>query len=435
MAFESSAQSGVKPRDIKEYNKALTVDLFRESGDLSMLEVSERTGLSKTTISKLFAEMVQEERIIQSGTGMSTSEGGKKPVLYRLNVAFGYIVFLSMGFARHISCTVADYCGNRIGYYRMDTPEDADYEDGKVLQMAADSVVQMLESLHIPYSRVIGVVIGYDGIVNTRKGTILQSAHRPWEGNLPICNDLKKRLPFDTRVVLNNASVFAAYAELAVDARSQSSRIVINWDENRTLGCSIFSGNQLMENSSGIEGGFSHIILDPSSKIPCRCGRMGCLQSLLSKESVDDYVNRVRGRYPDSALIPLIEAGTFDIKDIFIHGGRQDVFALDLMKHIVNYSSILLYNIFSIYSSRKIILQGVFSLSGDVFLNMLKDKLIHFNNLRLYSDVEVEYSRYSKGKSLSGTDPYIKGAVMYMSDLSFKVGGGKVENAQSTEAS
>ena len=327
-----------------------------------------------------------------------------------------------MGFAHHISCTIADYCGNRIGYYRMDTPQDADYESGKVLQMAADSIVQMLESLHIPYSKVIGVAIGYDGIVNIRKGTILQSANRPWEGNLPICSDLKKRLPFDTRVILNNASVFAAYAELAVDARSQASRVVINWDENRTLGCSIFSGKHLMENGSGIQGGFSHVVIDPSSKIPCRCGRTGCLQSLLSKESVDDYVNRVRDKFRDSALIPLIEAGTFDIKDIFVEAGRMDGFALDLMEHIVNYASILLYNIFSIYSSRKIILQGVFSLSGDVFLNMLKDKLINFNNLGLYSDVEVEYSRYSKGKPLSGTDPYIKGAVMYMSDLPFLVG-------------
>lgn len=405
---------GQKPRDVKEYNGNLILSIFRGCDSISVTEMADQTSLSKTTISKIFSRLSMSRVIIPVGRGNSTVEGGKRPTLFALNPDYCYGIVLSVGFADHVSCTIADFTGKSIVNQSQPTTAETSYYE--VLRISADLILKSVASVGIPYECICGIAISFDGIVDTVQGIILNAACRNWEGPLHICEDLSSALPFQTDVIVDNACSFAGYAELAFHDLLPGNKMVITWDTNQTLGCTMLAGRQLVINSEGITGGFGHVLIDTASSIPCRCGVKGCLQSVLSKEATREYMSRTWKKYPYSPLTEKFRTNQFEMVDIFRFARDEEPFALDMMSHIVRYFSILIYNVFSLHSAQKIILQGMFALSGNLFLDQLKDGLLNFNRLHIFKDIDIVYSRYVDDQLKTGVSPYTKGASMYLSD-------------------
>ena len=96
--FIGSRRKSSKPRNIKYNNQKLVLSLFRYADKLSVSEISERVGLSKTTITKITSELVQKKLILSAGKGESTDEGGKKPELFVFNPTYQYIILVNLPF-------------------------------------------------------------------------------------------------------------------------------------------------------------------------------------------------------------------------------------------------------------------------------------------------------------------------------------------------
>ena len=85
-----------KPGSLKHSNRKAILNMLRNSGVLSVAELSQEAKLSKTTILKIFNYYVKEGLVLVAGKGESTGEGGKKPILYEFNKRGGFV------FACHI---------------------------------------------------------------------------------------------------------------------------------------------------------------------------------------------------------------------------------------------------------------------------------------------------------------------------------------------
>lgn len=409
---------GQKPKNVKKHNINLIISMLRVYGSISKTQMAELTSLSKTTISKAFSYLEKKGILVPVGQGASTEEGGKKPVLYALNYDYRYEVLLSLGFNDHISCTVMDFTGKEVVYNRISTPVDAGYKE--VLGLSGPLIVKTVEDAGIPYEKLCGLAISFDGIVDTINGVILSSANHDWAGEQKICKDLAALLPFDIHIIIDNACCFAGYAELSNRDMLLGNKMVITWAADRTLGCSMFVGQKLVANNEGITGGFGHVLIDTASPIMCRCGRRGCLQSVLSREAMMEYISRRSPVYPQSVITQKYHTGDIDMQDVFILAKQGDEFALDLMSHIVRYFSILIYNVFSLNSAQKVVLQGIFSLSGDLFLNRLKEQLVNFNELHVFRNIDIVYSKYNTEVNVN---PYTEGAAMYLVDVYLESAG------------
>ena len=68
-----------KPRDLKVQNTENILSVLRGYDSISQSEMSEITGLSKTSISKAFSELIEKGVVKSAGVGKSTNEGGKNP--------------------------------------------------------------------------------------------------------------------------------------------------------------------------------------------------------------------------------------------------------------------------------------------------------------------------------------------------------------------
>ncbi len=389
---------------------------------MSVTEMAKMVSLSKTTVSKIFTRLSDRGMILPVGRANSTEEGGKRRVLFALRPDFCYAVILSMGFAEHVSCTLVDFTGVVVCRKKISTTADSEY--GEILSLAVSLIHEVLEETGIPFDKICGIAVSYDGIIDTINGTILDSAHRDWKGPLPIRDDLRALLPnTGINIVVDNACSFAGYAELAFPEQLPGNKLVIIWDADRTLGCSLLADNRLVINREGITGSFAHVVIDTASSIPCRCGVNGCLQSVLSYEAFCDYFYRRKSEFPDSPLTKKVNNEPLEIQDVFLCARENDPFALDIMDHMVNYFAILIYNAFSMHASQKVILQGMFALSGNLFLDRLKDRLLNFNRLHAYRDIDVSYSLYKPVKKLGKLNPYTKGAAMLLSDQFLHLSG------------
>ena len=96
-----------KPKALKQNNRKVVLDIFRSKNDLMVGELSNSTGLSRTTIIKIISHFVKNGFIISSGKGDSTDEGGKKHKLYSFNPNRGFVIGMTI-FPDKINCGLLD---------------------------------------------------------------------------------------------------------------------------------------------------------------------------------------------------------------------------------------------------------------------------------------------------------------------------------------
>jgi fructokinase len=98
----------------------------------------------------------------------------------------------------------------------------------------------------------------------------------------PLRNDLEKRLGIPVKIA-NDANCFAlAEAELgAVPQQVADAKVVFGIIMGTGVGGGIVVNNEVIEGRHGIGGEWGHNFLDESGG-PCYCGRVGCVETVLS---------------------------------------------------------------------------------------------------------------------------------------------------------
>ena len=66
----------------RSHNKRLILKTIYQEGEISRADIARATSLTRTTVSHIVAELI-EERLVEE-TGRGPSEGGKPPVLLSL---------------------------------------------------------------------------------------------------------------------------------------------------------------------------------------------------------------------------------------------------------------------------------------------------------------------------------------------------------------
>ena len=68
---------------MKRMNIALILNLIRERGVVSRIDIAKETGLTAATVTNLTAELIDNNLVEEFSTGAST--GGRKPILLKIN--------------------------------------------------------------------------------------------------------------------------------------------------------------------------------------------------------------------------------------------------------------------------------------------------------------------------------------------------------------
>lgn len=411
--FNPSRNVSGKPVDIKQHNQRLVLSLLRRGSAMPASELAAATGLSKTTISKILAELCSRGLVCSVGKGDSTVEGGKKPELFSVNAGYAATVALILPSMESFSCSVVDLCCEIVYEKEYSLPERVEYS--ALVAAMADALREAMAAVREKGSAVCGIAVGYGGVVNTETGEILYPMASSSAQFRPLRDDILALYPTDELLYIDNTCHFSGNAELLLDQNRDLGHIAVVSCGEMVNGCSL-SQPQGHPGHRGIVGEFGHLIVDPGANIGCYCGCKGCLESLISRRALMARGRMLSGNYPFSDLAKRIQTECVSVDQIFDAACADDCFAQDMLWPVVKYLAILIRALDVLESVSKVIIQGIYARMGDRFLEMLRQEVQGYNQLNFHKNFTVEFSQYSQEGPEADKRACICGAGAYTSN-------------------
>jgi predicted NBD/HSP70 family sugar kinase len=206
------------PSLLRELNDRAALELLLAEGPLTRAQISERTGVSKVTVSQMLARL--EDRGLVMIAGEQAGGRGPNAALYSVVRSSAYVAGLYVDFDL-VSAAIADVTGERVAYVSVD-PNGAD----DPVRLIRDALGRACESAGLDFSALSSVVIGSPGVLDPRTGAPRIAVNLPtWHEGVP--DALREVL--HTPVVIENDVNLAAMAERAGGAAAGLDDFAFVW--------------------------------------------------------------------------------------------------------------------------------------------------------------------------------------------------------------
>ncbi|MFB5189553.1 ROK family transcriptional regulator [Alicyclobacillus fastidiosus] len=271
---------------IKNLNRSIVLNLLRYHGPLSRVEIARRTGLTKATISSIVDELIGEKYVLELGH-VPSGGVGRRAVLLEFNPGVGSVIGVELG-VDFIKVLLLDLSAQVIKMTESGIQETRSPE--RVVRQMSEMIQSVMADAPDSPLGVIGVGIGIPGLVDAKRGVVLNAPNLHWKGV-----HLKSMLQYELSlpVVLDNEANAGAMGEQLFGAgKGVSNMVYISIGTG--IGTGIILNNQLIRGEGGIAGEFGHMTIDRSGPT-CSCGNHGCLEIYASEKAMLDQYQQLTG--------------------------------------------------------------------------------------------------------------------------------------------
>jgi predicted NBD/HSP70 family sugar kinase len=230
------------PSLLRELNDRAALELLLAEGPLTRAQLSERTGVSKVTVSQMLARL--EERALVMIAGEQAGGRGPNAALYSVIPSSAYVAGLYVDFDL-VSVAIADVAGNQVAEVSMD-PHGGDDPVGLV----REAIGQACANAGISSETLSAVVIGSPGVLDPRTGAPRLAVNLPtWQEG--VLDGLREVL--HTPVLIENDVNLAAMAERAGGTAAGLDDFAFVW-LGTGLGLASVIGGQVRKGIGGAAG-------------------------------------------------------------------------------------------------------------------------------------------------------------------------------------
>jgi len=305
---------------LRERNRTLVLAALRRGGGVSRAELARRTGLSRSTISSVVADLVAAG--IAAEAVASAPEGvGRPGVPVTLNAAAGAAVGIAVAPAS-ARVVLAD-----LGHTVLAEEEIALPEPWTVAGLV-DGVAAAVARAGVPAGRLIGAGVAIPAWVDRITGAIGESSTIPALAGSDLGTALAERL--DVPVHLENDANACAVAEVAWGAGAGAADVVY-LKLSRGIGAGLILDDRLYGGAAGTAGEIGHTTRGGDGDL-CRCGNRGCLETTAGTEAIARRAER-----PDAAAVLAgAEAGDVACRRALRDAGAEIGLAVAAVCNILN---------------------------------------------------------------------------------------------------
>lgn len=297
-------------RDTRASNERLVLSTVYEIGPASRAQVARLTGLTRTTVSDVVADLLEAGLVREIGRGPSSR--GKAPILLEVPPGARYVAGVDLAESGFRAAIV-----NLNGVIVRQVEVPAGDSNG---DRALERVFELLDRLLATAPRpILGIGVGAPGLIDTVEGTVLQAVNIDWRG-VPLGALLSSRYALPAFVV--NDSQVAALAEHSFGPVRRSNLVVMKVSEG--IGAGLVLNGTLFQGDGPGAGEIGHTIVVPDG-LECQCGRRGCLQTVASTRAVLARLGAAANAAPLSldAAVAAFERGDEPVRRIVTEAGRQ----------------------------------------------------------------------------------------------------------------
>ena len=373
------------------YKRKIIKELYF-AGNLSCLDISDRTSTSLPLATKMLGQLVEEQYV--TPTGYAPSTGGRRAQSYSLRPESLYIVSVAMDqyFTRIVIMDMHQKQVTPIGKFEFPQTD----KDSTPERLAA-MINEFIHGSGIENTRIAGIGIGMPGFVDSREGINYSFLRSPEKG---IARYLTEHTGIQT--FIENDSRLIALAEFRFGiARNARNVLVINlgWG----VGLGMILNGEYFRGHNGFAGEFSHLPIYSNNKL-CSCGKSGCLEteaSLLEliakaeegirKGSLTALSTQLPAEDPDTAaqaILSAAKAGDKFAVGLLSEAGYTIGRGIAILIHLLN--------------PETIILSGRGAAAGKIWQAPIQQALNEHCIPRLASNTQIEISILGNDAELIG---------------------------------
>ncbi len=303
---------------LRRLNRLRVIHALRDEGQISRADIARRTGLSRSTVSSLVADLQADGLVVERPEPGSAfgAQGGRPPILLSFDASAGAAVGIDFGHS-HLRVAVSDLASTILSERKQ--PLDTDHDAQEGLELAAEMVSEALADAGVPRTAVIGAGMGLPGPIEQLEGTVGSSAILPGWIGMTAATEMRRRL--DIPVMVDNDANLGALAEAAFGAGRDAGDLIY-LKVSSGIGAGLILNGRLYRGSAGLAGELGHVLVDPDG-IVCRCGNRGCLETVAATGALVDLLRRSHGEdLTVEAMLDAARNGDLGCRRVIHDAGR-----------------------------------------------------------------------------------------------------------------
>jgi glucokinase-like ROK family protein len=353
---------------IKELNIALVINIIRQDGPISRVDIAERTGLGRSTVTGIINTLLRENLVAE--TGSAESAAGRKPVLLTFNARARYAVGVKLA-PRSLTVALVDL--NAQVLHTEEIPVSPNRGAQVVLEAIKQAFHSTLATCGVEREKVLGIGLVMPGVVDPSTGVAISSYFLGWE-NVPIRDLLEQELDLPAYVD-NDANAMALAETLYGAGRGVSDLVAL------TVGVGIGGGviidGQIHRGVRHNAGELGHVCVVKDGPL-CGCGRRGCLEALAADAAM---IRRAReavaaGKAP---ILTHIVRGQIDLvtREAVVEAAKAgDTGATEVLADSGRWLGLAAANVVNILGPARIVVGGEAALeAGDLILGPMREAM------------------------------------------------------------
>ena len=280
----STQNRGVKSENVRASNMSTVLrNILASPGEVTRAGLSQRTGMTRATISRLVDDLVGAGlvRELEPGDG-----GGRGRPANRLTPAEGSAVALGVEVdVASLDAMLVDIAGRELGHRRIER-DFADSAPEETMALAAREAHTLLEGTLPDGALFLGTGVGLPGLVSPSR--LALAPNLGWR-DIPHDQLLAPLADLNPVVVANEADLAAyavAYTRPGV-AGGPSTFVYVSGEVG--VGAGVIVDHRPMSGARAWSGEIGHMCADPNGPL-CRCGARGCLEAYLGVRALAEHV-------------------------------------------------------------------------------------------------------------------------------------------------
>jgi predicted NBD/HSP70 family sugar kinase len=374
-------------RFVKAINRNVLLRLLLDEPAQSRADLAERSGLTKSTVSLLTKELLDEGWLAEDSVAV-TGSLGRRPTPLRIAGRGLALIGAELGTDRIRVVTTSlhgDVLESTSVTLQDRSPDVACHQLVKLVTRQSARVTQA-------GARLLGVGVGLPGAIDTAHGIIEFAPNLGWHnvkvGQL-LARELEAAALGQVPVYCQNEADLAAIGEVLFGNRPADDPLVY-------VSCSVGVGSGIVLNgalftgATGSAGEIGHTILHIDG-LPCSCGRRGCAEAYVGLKAIARAAGFLRGDEVDreGLCADLANPRARKARKAFVGAGDA--------------LGVLLQNAWTTFNPKAIVLGGeAVTLGGNHFLNSAVGRLAQYGKDAGVPPPAVRVARYGDLATAAG---------------------------------
>ncbi|HCK98958.1 MAG TPA: hypothetical protein DHW42_02465 [Candidatus Marinimicrobia bacterium] len=245
----------VNSKLIKELNEIRILTLVKDEEAISRIDLAKRTKISKVAISEIVNRLIEAGYIIEIGKGQSTSKGGKRPTLLKLNPNNGFVVGIEIHSA-YSKIAIANLNSKIIH------EEIINYEIGatifSVLPKITECIDQIFSRRPVFKAKLISIGIGLPGFIDYERGEVAFAVTLHGWVQHPLAKIFSRK--YKVPVIIENDVNARTFGEHLLGAGQNTDNMVCIW-LGEGIGAGVIVEGILLRGRYGSAGEIGYIEL------------------------------------------------------------------------------------------------------------------------------------------------------------------------------